>query len=53
MTWLLLLLASIAFAVAIFRGGGDPPDQSAGEWINDHAYQQALREARLRRVQRF
>lgn len=49
----LLTLIAIAFALAILFGDNDPPAPTAGQWINDYVHQEALREAKLRRLQRF
>ncbi|WP_217921920.1 hypothetical protein [Miltoncostaea oceani] len=47
----LVLLAIAAFLAAV--GRDDPPGPSTGQRLNNYTYNEAVREARLRRLQRW
>ncbi len=54
MTAVVVILIVLAIAVFLFAvGRADPPGPSAGQSLNDYLYNQAVREARLRRLQRW
>lgn len=50
---IVLTIVAIAFAVALANSKDPPSGDSPGQWINDYAHNEAVREARLRRLQRW
>jgi hypothetical protein len=49
---LVALLLGVAIGLLLIRRRDDPPPPPAGEDLNRYLYNQAVREAKLRRLQR-
>ena len=49
---LLAVAVGVIVLLLILNNREEPPSSTRGQWINDHLYREAVREARLRALQR-
>ena len=52
MTFVVAVSLALLIGVLVIRGRSDPPPPPTGEDLNRYLYNQAVREAKLRRLQR-